>query len=188
MKAYFDTGHHPGTSFYYYALHIYQWVGCRDSLSNVWPGFWFELAHSPRRLRGADCKRLEAVIAAIKRSNIYVTITAKDLVLCNLSKGEYVRNDTVMDFATKVQAASVYGVEVDLGLVLFSRICWSTDDSCAMSESISSRLAAGTWAGGRFEIVPLGKMNSEIEWKDVTEEALAWVREVYEANLGPLEL
>ena len=182
-------------SFYDYAGKNYAGVQIPASLSDAWDSVSFE----PRgysllrrelvlRLRKADHMRLEAITAAISRSDMYVNVDAEDLVLCNLSKGEYVRNGAAIDFASKVQAASKFGAEVDLGLVLFSRICWSTDDSCAMGRSISPRLAAGTWAGDRFEIVPQKRMGSGIEWKDVTEEALAWVREVHEADIGPLKL
>ncbi|EKM56099.1 uncharacterized protein PHACADRAFT_209596 [Phanerochaete carnosa HHB-10118-sp] len=136
-----------------------------------------------RLLSSADRKRVNTVFMAIRNADIRLDIYAKDLVLCNLSKGEYVRNDACVGPNTDdSNDSSEVDTYLDLGLVLFSRICWSTTSHCSMPENISDRLTTGTWAGDRFEIIPREKMGRDIEWKDITEEAIAWLHEIFESE------
>lgn len=144
---------------------------------------WYKLRF--RLLSSVDRERVDTLVAAVTNVNLELDTYDKDLVLCNLSKGEYVRNDAEdgkNDAEDDKNGAEDDKMVVDLGLVLFSRICWSTDHSCSMPESVSDRLAMGPWAGDRFEIVPREKMGRNIEWKDITEEAVAWLRDIWESE------
>ena len=53
-------------------------------------------------------------------------------VLRNLSKHEYVREEAIKVNSFKRRDNNFPLGEIGLGQVLLSRICWSTDDSCAM--------------------------------------------------------
>ena len=97
------------SSFYSYAVENYADAQVDASLSDVWCKVSIELTGYSllhRRLvlhlSKADQMRLKAVIAAILRRDVDVDVDAEDLVLCNLSKGEYVRNDAVINFAAKI--------------------------------------------------------------------------------------
>ncbi|EKM50175.1 uncharacterized protein PHACADRAFT_178792 [Phanerochaete carnosa HHB-10118-sp] len=134
-----------------------------------------------RPLSSADRKRVHTFITANSDIGLRLDIYARDLMLCNLSKGEYVRNDACMEL-NKIDGDDKTETEVDLGLNLFSCSCRSTDNSCSMAQSISDRLVTGPWAGDRFEIVPKERMERNTEWKDITEEAIALLREIYESE------
>ncbi|KAI0047389.1 hypothetical protein FA95DRAFT_1679079 [Auriscalpium vulgare] len=82
---------------------------------------------------------------------------AKPWMLCNLTKFECVRAEAF--------AKIPY---VDLGHVLLSLICWSSQYDNTMSDPPSIR---GKWAGDRFEITTRDRMlrlRDEAGWKDVS--------------------
>ncbi|KIP02997.1 hypothetical protein PHLGIDRAFT_269125 [Phlebiopsis gigantea 11061_1 CR5-6] len=107
-------------------------------------------------------------------------------VLCNLSKGVYVRGDAVADLHKKLALPLARpGLALTVGIafdqVLLSQICWSSDSNCSMDCDMQ-RLTRGPWAGDEFEITWLDKMRDDITWSDVTDVVLAWVEELWESS------
>ncbi|KAI1795039.1 hypothetical protein LXA43DRAFT_61815 [Ganoderma leucocontextum] len=89
-------------------------------------------------------------------------------VLCNMSKGEYVRED-------KLVVWEMGWRRVTLAQALLSRICYSWDPSISMrcGEEYIDKLVKGPWAGDRFRITSADEMppvKGEKKWKDVTKE------------------
>ena len=89
-------------------------------------------------------------------------------VLCNMSKGECVRED-------KLLVWELGGRRITLVHALLSRICYSPDDSISMGcgEEYLEGLIKGPWAGDRFRITTAGEMptlKGGKEWKDVTKD------------------
>ncbi|GJE90304.1 hypothetical protein PsYK624_064330 [Phanerochaete sordida] len=134
--------------------------------------------------RHGDLHRVSEICRAIEGIRTAINTVSDDLVLCNLTKGEYVRNDAVQQLNAWANEHVQWPVDISLGTVVLTRISWSTDSSCAMHEDVAERLAQGDWAGDRFEIVPIGKLNPDVEWKDATDEAVAWVRKCFEVDMG----
>ena len=97
------------------------------------------------------------------------------IILRNLSKRVYVRSDTL----------SVTGKDhyCGLGRALLSRICWSTDNSAAMSEEYKGEIHRGVWAGDCFDIIKLRELDSSVcDWEDVTREVRKEMLEIWEEN------
>ncbi|KAM5542380.1 hypothetical protein V8D89_003839 [Ganoderma adspersum] len=109
-------------------------------------------------------------------------------VLCNLSKGEYVRADGLS-----------VPPHANLAHALLARICWSTSHEVGMvcADDYRPQLTAGTWAGDRFCVTSLDvlpEMDSmdasddadgdgeKREWKDVTREVAAVLAHIWEKN------
>ncbi|PIL37571.1 hypothetical protein GSI_01265 [Ganoderma sinense ZZ0214-1] len=94
-------------------------------------------------------------------------------VLCNMSKGEYVREDVLLACETGFKWERIALVNA-----LLSQICYSPDGGAAVGcedKDDEERLVRGPWAGDRFRItsaaeMPLLKLKGGKEWKDVTEE------------------
>lgn len=106
------------------------------------------------------------------------------LVLCNLSKAEYVREDRLSKMVRKI-----HGWVEEFGLMqaLLSRICWSVDPSISMccDKKYKERLTKGPWAGDRFCVVTLDTMprlNVAKEWKDVTAEVDKLLAHLWKVN------
>ncbi len=97
------------------------------------------------------------------------------LVLCNLSKAEYVRGDRLrkMQWEENWQG-NRYKESLGLAHALIARICWSPGDSPLYGcKGIDKQLAKGPWAGDRFSITTLETMpqpKDAKEWTDVTAE------------------
>lgn len=136
------------------------------------------------RLSLEDYTKLDEIQRAIYAINVGHNIYNPDLVLCNLTKGVYVRKDAVSEFSAWASLQTDRFLEISLGTLVFIHICWSTDGSCAMHDDLSEGLTQGAWAGDRFEIVTLDKMQQDVEWKDVTEETMAWLRRIAEVDFA----
>ncbi|KAM5540001.1 hypothetical protein V8D89_006333, partial [Ganoderma adspersum] len=98
-------------------------------------------------------------------------------VLCNMSKGECVREATLVKLESK-------WCRVTLAHALLSRICYSPDSSISMgcSEEVEGRLARGPWAGDRFRITSASDMpplQGGKEWKDVMKEVNQMLRHLW---------
>ncbi|KAI0683677.1 hypothetical protein BC835DRAFT_1423075 [Cytidiella melzeri] len=99
-------------------------------------------------------------------------------VLCNISKGEFVRKTSLKDFFW-----------ADLGHAMLSRICWSSDSSIAMSyENEKNPLHRGSWAGDRFEVTTMDRLRSDIEWRDVSKEVADTLLDIYRFEYGSVNL
>nr|VWO96909.1 Homocitrate synthase [Ganoderma boninense] len=100
-------------------------------------------------------------------------------VLCNMSKGECVRETALVELQSRYP--------VTLAHAALSRICYSQDPSMAMacSEKVEKQLVKGPWAGDRLRIMSADDMpplHGGKEWKDVTEEVNRMLRHLWRAN------
>jgi hypothetical protein len=78
-------------------------------------------------------------------------------ILRNLSKYEYVREEAVKVASVEGMGDNHSSKKIGLGQVVLSRICWSTDDSCAMSY-YDKDIHRGMWAGDRFDITTINQV------------------------------
>ncbi|KAI0677690.1 hypothetical protein C8Q78DRAFT_960768 [Trametes maxima] len=94
-----------------------------------------------------------------------VEYPAGPLVLCNLTKGEYVCEEKLM---------SRRHFDMSLAHALLVRVAWSSDPSVSMrcSDEFARELTRGVWAGDRFEVATmetLPKLTYENRrWRDVS--------------------
>ncbi|KAH9899409.1 hypothetical protein C8Q73DRAFT_787297 [Cubamyces lactineus] len=121
----------------------------------------------PRRLTGSD-KVMYGVLAGPIFSFTYPKGAE---VLCNISKGEYVRD-----------AGLTVPYRITLAHALVSQTCWSSQPSFAMccSQEYEEKLMRGRWAGDKFCIVTEDTMPKleDGEWKDVTKEVDSLLRHI----------
>jgi hypothetical protein len=109
----------------------------------------------------------------------------QNLVLRNLSKHEYVREEAIKVNSFDRGGNSYPIGEIGLGQVVLSRICWSTDDSCAMR--YEEDIHRGVWAGNRFDITTIDQfklVDGEQEWKDVSDEVAKEMTEIWVSEYG----
>ncbi|KAG8991158.1 hypothetical protein FRB94_012703, partial [Tulasnella sp. JGI-2019a] len=93
-------------------------------------------------------------------------------VLCNLSKREYLRQETI----------KAHG-RAGFGTFLLARICWSWDPSVSMK--YTGGIHRGIWAGDRFEITTIDAMKGGVtNWKDVSEEMGKEMATIWEIEFG----
>ena len=107
-------------------------------------------------------------------------------ILRNLSKYEYVREEAIKVAGGKGMSDNRSSKEVGLGQVVLSRICWSTDDSCAMSY-YDEDIHRGVWAGDRFDITTIdqiGVKDGEKQWTDVSDEVAKEMTEIWVGEYG----
>lgn len=87
------------------------------------------------------------------------------LILCNLSKSEYVRNVALQELAAEDaddDSHKYYTLQtVTLAHALLSRICWSMHPSISMQ--YDKNIHRGLWAGDKFEVTTMDKLTSDIE-------------------------
>ncbi|KAK0200168.1 hypothetical protein DFS33DRAFT_1359345 [Desarmillaria ectypa] len=102
-----------------------------------------------------------------KKINSRAYIDLRGMVLRNLTKHVYVRQDVVVEELKNSER------DGDIGNILLTNICWSDDCSCSMMLDLSR----GGWAGDRFDVVPLSSVeNDDEEWEDVTEDQVKLTR------------
>ncbi|EIW57632.1 uncharacterized protein TRAVEDRAFT_48662 [Trametes versicolor FP-101664 SS1] len=114
-----------------------------------------------------------------------VTFPARDdWALCITTKREYVRAGALAELSGQPGDVQPFlqSCAADLGTALFTRFCFSPDDSCAMvNESV--KINEGKWVGDRVAIDTLERVKlgqPEQEWKDVTEEVVADIKDIYQ--------
>ena len=107
--------------------------------------------------------------------------------LCNLSKGEFIREDAIRALharhvAPRWQAHSA----ITLGQALVSMICWASSTSCGMKDHANcERLTQGPWAGDRFEVVPEDQMRAGVAWRDFTDGVVSFLTQLWIDNHDP---
>lgn len=106
-------------------------------------------------------------------------------VLCNLSKGECVREDALVRLESR-------WCSVTLAHAVLSRICCSPDSSMSMacSGEYEDRLAKGPWAGDQFRITSEADMpplKGGQEWKDVTKDVNRMLRHLWNGEMDENE-
>ncbi|KAK0184341.1 hypothetical protein F5146DRAFT_1075276 [Armillaria mellea] len=95
-------------------------------------------------------------------------VDLQGMVLRNLTKHVYVRRDVVVEELRLNRR----GRPGDIGNILLTNVYWSTDSDCTMMLDLSH----GGWAGDRFDVMPLGSVEDNEEWEDVTEDQLKLTR------------
>ncbi len=107
-------------------------------------------------------------------------------ILCNLSKREYVRADAIAGIKDEVEAKQstpFFRRRISLGQALLSRICWSSDRSTNLL--YRGDLHAGPWAGDRFEVTTMDRMQgAESQWKDISEEVTTLLTRIWNEECG----
>lgn len=118
------------------------------------------------KLSKGDRQKFGKLIAGLEALPFDETYARQaNLVLCNLSRYEYVRGSEV---------ERVFRGRLTLGHVLLSRIGRSSTMDGTGSSPYS--LIRGKWAGNRFEVVKPDEMKTGVEWKDVTSECIKYLR------------
>lgn len=95
-------------------------------------------------------------------------------VLCNLTKQEYVREDSIAAHLNETPDGPLPPGSIGLGNVLLSLICWSSDPSISMH--FNDDLTRGAWAGNRFEVTTLDRLSPPLasgSWRDVSRPVVA---------------
>lgn len=172
-------GHGWSDRFYHFVFEHYRRPNISRLSYHSLEGF--EDRHLIWAFRGVDVTRWHTVDRMLQDAYTY-----KDVVLCNLSKAEYVRGDGIDKFSSFASQKQP-GVSVNLGHVVLANICWSSDPSCAMTDEISAKLTRGQWAGDRFEVTSFSSLREGIEWKDVTKREVKWLADIFAANFGEEE-
>ena len=102
--------------------------------------------------------------------------------LCNLSKGEYVRED-----ALPTARGGDMGMRIEWGHVLLARICWSSSSKSGMPKEGNERLCRGPWAGDRVCITSVDALPEAEEgraWRDVSAEVEEVLSGVWKTEPG----
>jgi len=108
-------------------------------------------------------------------------------ILRNISKRQYVRRAELVEMRKTCPKDWEFD-DVDLGHVLISRICWSSDPSTTLS--YKGPIHRGVWAGDRFDITSAAALEEKDEngqpvlWTDVSEEVLAELRCIWSSEYG----
>ncbi|CAL1697005.1 unnamed protein product [Somion occarium] len=115
-------------------------------------------------------------------------------LLCNLSKLQFIRLDAITrlhgrkldpDKGPFQPGRCSFGRGFSIGMLLVSRICWSTDSTASLA--YKGNIHRGVWVGDRFEITTTDRMQtarSGQEWRDVTDEVLNEGIEIWKAEYG----
>ena len=108
-------------------------------------------------------------------------------VLCNITKGEYVRADAVDDLKIRLEKTVEprAGLTITLGQAMLSMICWSTDSSCAL-RCDAQRLTRGPWTGDAFRVTTFERWDPEQDtqtWRDATDEIVEWLEELWRTSV-----
>jgi hypothetical protein len=115
----------------------------------------------------------------------YISIGYRMDILRNISKRQYVRRRALRKMACP---RHWHWDTVDLGHIVMSRICWSSDSSVAMS--YKGDIHRGVWAGDRFDITSADALDEKdengqaVEWTDVTDEVLKEMFEIWWCQYG----
>ena len=106
-------------------------------------------------------------------------------ILRNLSKNKYVREEAIKVAGLKGMSDNRLSKEIGLGQVVLSRICWSTDNSCAMGY-YDKDIHRGVWAGDRFDITTINQVGIEDgrKWTDVSDEVAKEMTEIWVGEYG----
>lgn len=112
------------------------------------------------------------------------------LILCNLSKREYIDGAKAIEMLTLDDLAN--DIDDLLGAILRCRICWSSHVSSGLSSRYNVNLNQCAWAGDHFEATTKDRLASieplkgcvHEEWKDVTEEVLKETEKIFRTYWG----
>ncbi|KAG8989067.1 hypothetical protein FRB94_014691 [Tulasnella sp. JGI-2019a] len=148
-------------------LNLYGYAGYFDEVhDNRWSHFLRGDTTFVYRLSSVEIDQYREIVGTANDD-------VEDVVLCNLSKREYLRQDAV----------KAHG-RARFGNFLLSRICWSSDGSVSMC--YKGDIHRGIWAGDRFKITPINALEGGVDnWKDVSDEMGKEMAAVWESEYGP---
>lgn len=97
-------------------------------------------------------------------------------VLCNISKGQYVRADAMPKRDSRY-GRGAYNNDYKIGLsqALLSQIMWSSsprETSIVYRWIESDPIWRGKWAGDRIEVTTLDRLRPGIKWRDVSKKTV----------------
>ncbi|KAL4252151.1 hypothetical protein ABKN59_001707 [Abortiporus biennis] len=145
------------------ALRMSKWSRPRD--------YVYDTFEDARELHGLSPKSTRREVEAHSQYEPEVVL------LCNLSKRVYINI---------LQILNLEGRGLTWTAFLATKICWSSDSSCSMAYQ-GEDLHYGEWAGDRFacrRMDQLEELGCEGEWKDVTEQEVKRIREIWIMDLG----
>lgn len=97
-------------------------------------------------------------------------------VLCNISKGQYVRADALpkRDNSRYGRSAYTNDFKMDLSQALLSQIMWSSSprETSIVYRIESDPVWRGKWAGDRVEVTTLDRLRPGIKWRDVSKKTV----------------
>ncbi|KAI0338654.1 hypothetical protein BDW22DRAFT_1432448 [Trametopsis cervina] len=110
-------------------------------------------------------------------------------VLCNITKGVYVRVDALAKLEELECGATPFlkgGVRLDQ--VLLSQISWNLNGSLDMlyeyEQEGGSELHRGPWAGDQFVVTTIERMKKNMEWRDTSTEVVDLLEKICLAEYG----
>ncbi|KAI0684034.1 hypothetical protein BC835DRAFT_1422676 [Cytidiella melzeri] len=111
---------------------------------------------------------------------------AQSWVLCNVSKGVYVRADVLRVLSGLESKPPMFHGHGGLAEVLLFRITWSSDPSTGMAYGGGGEkeLHRGAWAGDRVVITTMDGLREGVEWEDESEEALSDMVQIWRWEMG----
>ncbi|KAG6876801.1 hypothetical protein C0993_000355 [Termitomyces sp. T159_Od127] len=107
------------------------------------------------------------------------------LVFRNLTTKEYVRGDAIKKVPNIPDMSWRRPLRLEFEHVLYIRTTWSSNPSLGYRYDGPLQIHRGVWAGHRFDVTRIGRVVDEAgvavdDWKDVTEEVLNEVVEIWE--------
>ncbi|KAG6918255.1 hypothetical protein DXG01_015629 [Tephrocybe rancida] len=151
---------------------------------------WYELDWPMERsfLRSRNYKRLYLYLAFETLVQITSPPSPKsfysgDIVLRNLTTKEYVRGDGITELWDTPEKPWLE--EIRFEHALYMRTTWSSDGSLSLNYDGPIQIHRGIWAGNRFDVSGIKTVRDENGssvdgWKDVTDDVLKEVVEVWE--------
>ncbi|KAI1795043.1 hypothetical protein LXA43DRAFT_939489 [Ganoderma leucocontextum] len=138
-----------------------------------------------RRARGVSKRDYELFSALYGSDHCAAAYPSGTRVLCNLSKGEYIRED-----ALPISRGAYMGMHIGWGHVLLARICWSSSPESGMPATAgegNERLCRGPWAGDRVCITSLDVLpqaEGGRAWRDVSAEVEEVLSSIWKTEPG----
>ncbi|KAK7688666.1 hypothetical protein QCA50_008204 [Cerrena zonata] len=107
---------------------------------------------------------------------------SRDWALCNLTKREYVRADTITKLSgTTRNKGPFIGIDLTLGTVLVIQMCWFYETPTTLYDG---DLSKGRWAPDAFEITTLDRIKDFDEWKDVGDSVAKQIEEIWDVEFA----
>ncbi|KAI0719357.1 hypothetical protein C8T65DRAFT_569356 [Cerioporus squamosus] len=107
-----------------------------------------------------------------------------DWILCNNMKKEYVRASAIAKLSGKPNDVQPFlpRCRLDLGHALLTRICWSNEE--LVNTPPKMKMHRGAWAGDRFCITTMERVENPQEWKDVSSQVVKDLVQIYRKQFG----
>ncbi|KAK7688678.1 hypothetical protein QCA50_008216 [Cerrena zonata] len=136
--------------------------------------------------------KFSSSLSALSRSLYFPLVSVnvvydmdREWILCNLTKHEYIRGRAIADMTgTENSNGPFMGDRLNLGTVLITRICWSSELNTSLSHN-PENIHRGAWAGHRIKITTVDKINDDLStWKDISDVVVKDIEAIWEADCG----